>query len=226
MDPRSFISAASRGDESEARKALDADPRLAAARDDAGVSVIATTVYAQRLPFARELASHREDLDLFEASCLGDVHVVRAHVESDPEVIDHHSPDGFSPIGFAAYLGHVDLLAFLVEKGADLELPSTNMMRVCPLHSAAAHSDPARATHVARTLLEAGADPNAQQQGGYTPLHEAVLTDNLELTRLLLNHGANPHVSNDEGDSALQVAHAEKKSALIDLIEKTIFRGP
>jgi ankyrin repeat protein len=222
MDPESFILAASYGDESEARQALEANSQLAAARNDAGVSVIATTAYAQRLPFARELASHRDDLDLFEAACLGDVHVVRARIEVDPEVIDHHSPDGFSAIGFAAYLGHLDLLVFLIEHGADLELPSTNAMRVRPLHSAAAHSDPSRATLMARTLLEAGADPNAQQQGGFTPLHEAVHNDNLELTRLLLSHGGNPHVSNDDGDSALQVAHAENKTHSIELIEKTI----
>jgi len=224
MDPKSFILATSHGDESAARQALGSDPNLAAARNDAGVSVIATTVYAGRLPLARELASRREELDLFEAACLGEVDVVRAHIEVDPEVIDHHSPDGFSPIGFAAYFGHLDLLAFLIEKGADLEAPSANAMRVGPLHSAAAHSDPTRATLIARTLLEAGADPNAQQQGGFTPLHQAVHNNNLELTQLLLSHGANPHVSNDDGDSPLQIAHAQTKRLLIDLIEKTIYR--
>ena len=224
MDPKSFILAASHGDESSTRKALGEDPQLAAVRNDAGVSVIATTVYAGHLPLARELASHREELDLFEAACLGDVDVVRAHVAVDPEIIDHHSPDGFSPIGFAAYLGHLELLVFLIDKGADLEAPSANAMRVRPLHSAAAHSDPTRATSIARALLEAGADPNAQQQDGFTPLHEAVHNNNLELTRLLLSHDANPHVSNDDGDSALQIAHAQKKRCLIDLIEKTIYR--
>ena len=41
-----------------------------------------------------------------------------------------------------------------------------------------------------RLLLEAGADPNVRQQGGYTPLHTAAHSEDLELIQLLLAHGA------------------------------------
>ena len=44
-----------------------------------------------------------------------------------------------------------------------------NVFKVRPIHSAAAVRD---RTSV-RLLLEAGADPNVRQQGGYTPLHTA-----------------------------------------------------
>jgi ankyrin repeat protein len=94
-------------------------------------------------------------------------------------------------------------------------------MQVRPLHSAVAHADPSRAAAIANPLLEAGADANAQQPGGYTPLHDAVLKDDIELARLLLSYGANPHVSNDEGDSALQLAHAVGHADLIELFDQT-----
>jgi len=78
-----------------------------------------------------------------------------------------------------------------------------------------------RAVAIANPLLEAGADTNAQQPGGYTPLHEAVLNDDIELARLLLTYGANPHVSDDEGDGALQLAHAIRHADLIELFDQS-----
>ena len=41
-----------------------------------------------------------------------------------------------------------------------------------------------------RILLDAGADPNAAQQGGYTPLDEALITKNEPLAALLRERGA------------------------------------
>ncbi len=221
MNEQIFIVEAGSGNELSARQALETDPRLASARDQAGVSVIATTVHAGRLSFAREIAKRRDDLDLFEAACLGDIECVRTVLEALPESIDRHAPDGFSAIGFAAYFGHTELLKFLIEWGADFEAPSANPMQVRPLHSAVAHSDPSHAAAIANPLLEAGADANAQQPGGHTPLHEAVLNDNVELARLLLTYGANPHVSDDEGNSALQLAYAIEHTDLIELFDQT-----
>lgn len=220
MDPAQFILNAGYGDEEAAREALREDPGLARARNETGVSVIATSVYAGRIEFARELARRRDDLDLFEAACIGDVARVASLLEeAEPGAIDRIAPDGFSAIGFAAYFGHVRLLDFLLEAGADFESPSRNAMRVRPLHSAVAHSEPATALVLARRLLEAGADPNSAQDGGFRPLHEAVLNAHLELVELLLAFGANPHVSNDEGDSPLQLALAKGMAEIVARME-------
>ena len=50
-----------------------------------------------------------------------------------------------------------------------------------------------------RLLLEAGADPNVRQQGGYTPLHTAAHGEDLELIQLLLAHDADCTLADDEG---------------------------
>jgi len=42
----------------------------------------------------------------------------------------------------------------------------------------------------ARALLEAGADPNVEQQGGHTPLDAALHNQDTEMEALLRRHGA------------------------------------
>jgi ankyrin repeat protein len=59
-------------------------------------------------------------------------------------------------------------------------------MKVQPLHSAVA----ARSREIVAALLVAGADPNARQEGGFTPLMAAEQHEDADLVRLLLDHGA------------------------------------
>jgi len=65
-------------------------------------------------------------------------------------------------------------------------------------------------------LLEMGAKNSAVEQqlnardgSGDTPLHFAVLTDNLEIAKLLLECRADPSIQNDEGESPMDVADGE-----------------
>lgn len=221
MDAATFILQAASGEEDTVREALAAEPELACSRSKTGISVIASTIYAGRPGLAREIAARRDDLDLFEAACLGEHGRVDELLAKDPKSINRLAPDGFSAIGFAAFFGHAELLRLLLKRGADFETPSRNAMRVRPLHSAVAHSDQKHAVTLARILLEAGANPNAQQEGGIRPLHEAVYNANAELVDLLLTFGANPHLSNDEGDSPLQLAQSKGEHAIVARLATT-----
>src|SRR5690606_34893505 len=55
-------------------------------------------------------------------------------------------------------------------------------------------------------LIEQGADVNATQPDGTTPLHWAAYKLDLELVRMLLERGAEPHVTNRFGASPLDEA--------------------
>ncbi|MBI1325816.1 hypothetical protein GC170_21855 [bacterium] len=59
-------------------------------------------------------------------------------------------------------------------------------------------------------LLDAGADPNARNEGGATALMWAV--DDLEKTRLLLNHGADANACSDADRTPLMVAASQTGS--------------
>ena len=60
-----------------------------------------------------------------------------------------------------------------------------------------------------QTLLEKGAAVNAEQEGGYTAVHQAAHRNDVPMAQLLLKFGANPHQPDVKGQSALQLAQTE-----------------
>jgi uncharacterized protein len=138
---------------------------------------------------AERLAAGTE-LDVFEASALGRTERVRRLLDDDPALANAWAEDGFQPLGLASFFGNPDVARVLIEGGAEVNSASRNDMKVMPLHSAAATSDPAVRYELARLLLDAGADPNARQQDEYTPLMAADQQGDRRLRELLLERGA------------------------------------
>ena len=69
-------------------------------------------------------------------------------------------------------------------------------------------------------LLRKGANPNCRGDGGYSPLHEAAGSGQLELARLLLQHKADVSAKGDDGKTPLDVAVEEKQGAILGLLKK------
>ena len=218
MDPAAFIDLATKGDEQAARAALGREPGLARARNAQGVSVVCLSVYHGRHMLAAALAERRADLDIFEASCIGDAERVRGILTEHPDRANAVSPDGFAPLGYCAFFGHPEALRELITRGADVNAPARNAMAVRPVNSAAAHPDPELALMLVRVLLDSGVDPDGRQNGGYTALHEAACNGNVAMIRLLLERGANPELANDDGklpaDLARSKGHTEAEQLL------------
>lgn len=55
-------------------------------------------------------------------------------------------------------------------------------------------------------LIKAGADPNAKNKDGTTPLHRAVRTRCAEAVRTLLEYGADPSIRTKNGSTAKDLA--------------------
>jgi ankyrin repeat protein len=218
MDVSDLITAIRAGDAGVVRDAIGRDPALARGRDRNGVSLVCLAVYLRHDGIARLLAATRDDLDVFEASALGDAARVGRLIASDSALVDACSPDGFHPLGYACFFGRREVFEVLLRGGADVEAPARNAMRVRPLHSAVAHADPDLALHLARRLLAAGASPNVVQQEGFTPLHEAALRGHAELVRLLLQHGADATARNAAGRSPGELAHDNGHPAVAALL--------
>lgn len=63
-------------------------------------------------------------------------------------------------------------------------------------------------TEKARALLEAGADPNLQDENGWLPLWHAVVCGSLPMVDLLIDAGADITLCQRNGHSALRMATA------------------
>lgn len=154
------------------------------------------------------------ELDLFEAAALGDVTRVRTLLDRAPEAVNTRAPDGFPAVGLAAFFGQEAAVELLLQKGADPNAAAANSMRVTALHAAVA----GRHTDIALALLRHGADPNAVQQGGWTPLHQAADHGDAALVRALLDAGASSSATNDAGVTAKSLAEQKGHAEVIALL--------
>jgi ankyrin repeat protein len=135
------------------------------------------------------------DLTIFEAAAVGRVERVHELLLLEAGFVDLWSPDGFTALHLAAFFGHVEIAAELLQRGADVNAVARNQLSVQPINSAAAGDH----TDVVRVLLDHGADPNAREAAGFAPIHAAAHNGNDELYELLVVRGADQEAATDDG---------------------------
>lgn len=163
-----IFAAIKRGDRDGVARVLKSDPAAAAARDADGVSALLTAVYRGQGEIRDLLLAQGIDLDVFEASAVGNLTRVRQLVIAEPGLASAYNTDGFFPLGLAAFFKHPEVVRELVARGADARAVARNGMQVTALHSAVADGGDRES---ALALIAAGADVNARQRHGWTALH-------------------------------------------------------
>jgi ankyrin repeat protein len=197
-----FFDAIKAGKVDEVRQLVQQDPALKQARDASGASAILVAAYNMKPEVVTALVELGAPVDIFEASVLGKVDRIQDILKSSPSRVSEHAPDGFTPVALAAFFGQPAAVAALIAAGADVHAAAKNPLKVAALHAAVAGGK----LEIVKAVLEAGADPNAQQQAGFRAMHEAATRANRALAELLLAHGADPSLPNDEGKSAIALA--------------------
>lgn len=198
-----MIEAVKAGDADALRAILGSEADAAAARGEGGESPLMTALYYGRRDLAELILSHGRQPDGAEAAALGDIERLRAALDAEPGLITRFTHDGWTLLHLAAFFGHADAVRLLLERGSDAGALSINQMRNTPLHAALA--GPMGVDGV-RLLVEAGADVNARQHGGYTPLHSAAQNGKMEIVDLLLDRGADADAATDDGRRAADFA--------------------
>jgi uncharacterized protein len=185
------------GDVGAVQRCLDAAPGTASSRGPDGVSAVLTARYRGHHEIVEALIRAGCDLDVFDAAALGRVGHLDVMLSLDPALATAWATDGFYPLALAAYFGQLPAVQRLLAAGAGIQVnePSRNPMRVATIHAAVA----SRSLEVVESVLAAGADVNARQQGEFTALHEAVRNGSHEIEALLLAHGADPVALDAEG---------------------------
>ena len=105
---------------------------------------------------------------------------------------------GATPLHKLAHKGNATILPLLIAAGA--EINGLDNEGKTSLRVAAEYSDnPAFVVD----LLTAGANPNSPDENGDTPLYISSFGKNENIPLLLIEHGADVHLRNDENESAL-----------------------
>lgn len=210
-----FLNLIRTGETAEVAAAVEEDPTLVTSRDAQGVSVFLWSIY-HRQPVIRDfLVTRLETLDIFEASALGDCARIEPLLQKEPMGVHQDSADGWSPLHLAAAFGGPEATALLLAHGAHVHRFSHNPMRNQPLHACIALS---RDVETVRLLIAQGADVNMEQAGGYTPLHQASAAGLEELTRILLEAGADRTKVCHQGKTAADYAREKGHAGVVELL--------
>ena len=158
----------------------------------------------------------------------GDVALARILLDAGAEK-DSVAGDGKTALAVAIFNGNYEVASFLVDRRADVNKPDAQ--RFTPLFWAVDRRNMETAPNfpwivtadpmpLIRKLLDAGADPNAlvdntprarMREGSprivfATALMRAAFAADLELVKLLLEHGADPKVVSKDGETMLSAA--------------------
>jgi uncharacterized protein len=120
--------------------------------------------------------------NIWRAAKAGDLAEVERQVGQDPSLLDDKAICGYKPLMLASEEGHVGVVRWLLDKGADIH--EQDDAGRTPLHTACLYGRPP----VVRLLLERGADPTLVIPCYGTPLIEASFQGHLEVVRILLGH--------------------------------------
>jgi uncharacterized protein len=214
LNPEEIFEALKDNDIDKVDDFLSKNPQLINTRAENGETLFLLTVYYGRKEI-RELLLQKGYLpDHFEAAASGNLARIKELLEDNRDLVNTFSEDGFTPLGLAAFFGHLEIVRYLLSINADVNIRANNNFRVMPLHSAVASKN----YEIVKLLLEYGADPNAKQQQDITPIHQAADNGDLEMIKLLLKHHADKNVRTKSSITPVDFARKKGYDKVVDFL--------
>ena len=110
------------GDVEAVRALVKAEPGLASARDERGISAVRHARYRMNDELVEVLLATEPELDVFDAAALGRDRRLREHLDREPALATATSGDGGTALHLAAFFGTLD--------GIRLLAPTTKVSKV------------------------------------------------------------------------------------------------
>jgi ankyrin repeat protein len=147
-----------------------------------------------------------------KATLAGDAGRVAELVKAAPWSVDALSPDGWTALHLAAFLGQSAVVRTLLEQGADARVFSRAMEQNLPIHAAAAGRRIDKASY--SSLISATGDPDVLQKQGYTALMIAAANGFVDAADVLLSAGADKKLKTPDRKTAADIAQERGHDAL------------
>ena len=126
-------------------------------------------------------------MDLYTACAIGQYSCVQQHLADGVEIadLDKHNCSGWTPLMYAAYVGHVNIVYLLLDNVKVNSRTKKNGATPMMLASSCGNES------LVDFLLQNGAKIDAQDNRGWTSLFYATFHGHLEVVKTLLDAGAN-----------------------------------
>ena len=193
---------------------LKKDPTLLAFADSRGATLLMLSFYFRNQELSDYILSVRKPADIYEAVIAGDLEASKRFLAAGKKLLNAHSRDGFTALGFAAFFNRPAVAKFLLSQGADPNIASNNDFKVAPIHSSVA----SKSLEITQLLLDHGANPDAQQQNDITALHESAHNNTPAIAKALLKAGADKNLKTKDGKSAMDFAKEVDAKEIIDML--------
>ncbi|MGV8120173.1 MAG: ankyrin repeat domain-containing protein [Candidatus Xenobiia bacterium LiM19] len=193
-----LFDAVTRGDAGRAREILEKSPDVAAAAGYRERSLAEEALWTGSCEVMEVLLSHgvplSEDI-LPLAATFSRVEMIDLLLKHGAK-INGRSREGYTALYNAAWSGRLELVRFLLEKGADTKIGISDGRTI--LHSVVS-GEMRYYTEIAELLVQHGAEVNGKDSKGRTPLAVSCSNGSVEVINFLCRHGASIDTVDEAG---------------------------
>lgn len=211
-EPQKWLAPIIRSGRSDLAEALIREkPELLNVRFSGNETSILVAACARQHDLTERLIRLGAPVDFITAIVLGRTQSVRAMLNANPALVNRCSPEGWGAQHMAARFASPDLLAMLLDAGADVN-GKRNHERLTPLFFAHEKHENAE------LLLDKGADIDARDKNGFSPLHWAAWRGDAGFAQFLLSRGARTDVQTDGRQTPWALAVRRRNHSLAALL--------
>lgn len=142
----------------------------------------------------------------------GRVNSARLFLDKGADLDEQNHIQGATALSYAAEYGHKNMIEFLLENKANVNVRTHQNETPLMFASWKGHNE------IVSLLLENGADVNAESNKGKTALMIAAECGRTKAVKLLLENGASIDKKNNEGKTALMLAAEKGHTSIVKLL--------